>query len=264
MIHTEKDNPCLLPPNPSRLLHREFTEEHIVACVRLLACVEEKISMPATLSHAAFALLLPRRISISARIAFACGSVAPDLPYAAAAWEAARWSHSPLGGILLAWPLALLLTLLIGLAAPSFLSGLPPAWRMRAPQRPGTRREWLAIFVFAGLGVAAHSGLDAFTHSEGAMVDLLPFLSCGPWPLHKALQYGLSLLGVLLLLGAARTRPWPQVSDFIPWLWLFSLPLWPLPLLQSLSLAPWLVLLQLTVSGIRNAGRARSGDRDPH
>jgi len=204
--------------------------------------------MPFTPSHAVVALPFVRTPLVPAAIAI--GAMTPDLPlFVRGIGVGYGFTHENAN---VAWTAAIALALFfvwrvllrpaVAELSPSWLARRIPAdWSTGAWQaaqgaagvgRRGSYPVLLAISLL--LGVISHIVWDAFTHEGRWGLDLVPALT-EPWgPLlgYKWLQYGSSVLGVLLLAvfgvawlvrrhPASLTRLLPGV---VRWTWWLSLP----------------------------------------
>ena len=175
--------------------------------------------MPFTVSHAA--AVLPLAIGRPGRTlvptALVIGSMVPDLPYFVPPYVGAIWTHAVYGPVTidLVAGLALLAIWHFLLVRP--VADFAPTWvGRRLPQPLPLRGRWRWAALSVVIGAYTHVVLDAFTHPGRWATDRLAWLTVlvGPLPAHKWLQYGLGVLGLLLLavwavvwLNAARPRP---------------------------------------------------------
>ena len=175
--------------------------------------------MPFTVSHAAAVLPLavgrPGRTLVPT--ALVIGSMVPDLPYFVPPYLGAVWTHAVYGPVTidLVAGLALLAIWHFLLVRP--LTDFVPTWvGRRLPQPLPLRGRWGWAALSVVIGAYTHVLLDAFTHPGRWAVDRLAWLNVlvGPLPAHKWLQYGLGVLGLLILavwavvwLDDARPRP---------------------------------------------------------
>ena len=155
--------------------------------------------MPFTLAHPAVVLPLRRRWP-SATLALVIGSIAPDLPFfmPSRIMHALPVTHSLQGTLTVAPLLGLVLLIVLVLLQPALLKPLWGKHRvlLRQELSPFRRslRPWAWALPALCLGSLSHYVLDAATHSEGAIVKLLPLLDA---PLPPVLGY--SLTACLLL-----------------------------------------------------------------
>jgi hypothetical protein len=172
--------------------------------------------MPFTVSH--IAAVLPGYRPLTRAHVFTAaviGSMVPDfgllMPGMFARWQ----THSLPALITFCLPVGLTaywLTLL--LIRPAMLEVLPDAayLRLRAAHLPASilhLRAWLAASAALLLGAVTHLIWDAFTHENARGVRMFPLLTdYGPemagHPLHlyRWLQYGSSLIGLAVVVGA--------------------------------------------------------------
>ena len=164
--------------------------------------------MPFTVSHVAFVLPLPERLRLPL-CGLVVGAMAPDLEYVVYGHPRRTISHSALGIVTL--DLVLALTLLVGatLAAPGLGSLIPArprvlrerigGWRAPLWPLPSLARLVAAIVV----GAASHVVTDGFTHAGSFPARHIPLLTSSTpirgWTGAKVLQYGLSLIGILVI-----------------------------------------------------------------
>ncbi|WP_028456661.1 DUF4184 family protein [Chitinilyticum litopenaei] len=171
--------------------------------------------MPWTFAHPAAVLPLYRLaggcLPLPALIA---GSLAPDAGYYIGQFALARQAHSWSGLLCFAVPAALLILQLLRVLARDGLLLLPAGSRLvldRALVLPGGWRALLSarVLLACALGAATHLLWDMATHRYGGLVlywpwlaDRLPLWPGLSIPVFKLLQYGSSVLGVLLLYRA--------------------------------------------------------------
>jgi hypothetical protein len=172
--------------------------------------------MPFTVSHAA-AVLPAYRPLTRARVFSAAliGSMVPDfgmlLPGSFARWQ----THSFPALFLFCVPVGLLAYALTqALIKPALMEVLPDRIYLRLrTEHPPMPLHRLSTWVYAALAVLAgaltHLVWDGFTHENARAVRYLPILSdYGPemgghaLRLYRWLQYGSSLLGLLVVVGA--------------------------------------------------------------
>ena len=167
--------------------------------------------MPFTVSHVAFVVPLRDRLRLPL-CGLAVGAMAPDLEYVVYGRPHRTISHSVHGIVTL--DLALALALLVGatLAAPGLGSLIPlrhtelrqrvARWRAPLWPLPALAKLVAAIIV----GAASHVLIDGFTHAGSFPASHLPFLTSETpirgWTGARLLQYGLSLVGVLVVARA--------------------------------------------------------------
>ncbi|WP_276540120.1 DUF4184 family protein [Paenibacillus dendritiformis] len=178
--------------------------------------------MPYTLAHPLYAaplkLLQPKYLSLTGII---LGSMAPDFEFFIALEPYQTIGHSTLGLFLYAIPLSLLLAVLFHyLIKDPLARHLPSIWDLdrkaqglARPWRVSGIRGWTVFLISVIIGFYAHVLLDGFTHETGIFVGLYPLLQqhIMGTPVYKLLQYGLSIIGLLvegiilvLLLSKAR------------------------------------------------------------
>ncbi|UOR05581.1 DUF4184 family protein [Hymenobacter aerilatus] len=165
--------------------------------------------MPFTLAHPAIIvpLLYKGRRWLSAT-GLILGSMSPDFEYFLRLRPGGGFGHSVAGIFQLDLPLALILTgLFHGLVKRPLVRSMPVFLRRRfgrfATQRWPLSNLWsprllLAIIIGAG----SHLVWDGVTHTRGRIAHQLPFLvdTVHNRPLFVWLQYGSSLVGLLIML----------------------------------------------------------------
>lgn len=184
--------------------------------------------MPFTLAHPAAVLPMMRRPFVG--LALVCGALAPDIPYylraaripvSAESWYEplmnATASHSPLGLLTVALPLALVLNLLLLATAP------PLAWLVHGrkdsrPRRPGTRGWSLCFWVPVSLlvGAITHLLWDSLASSDGLLASRFTSLNAeaiGGLSWVDLLQHGSSLVGVTVIAVVAWRRRHSLLGD---------------------------------------------------
>lgn len=205
--------------------------------------------MPFTPSHAVVALPLVRTPLIPAAIAV--GAMTPDLPlFVRGTPFTYAISHDPAWivitsvvalALLLVWR-SVLRPAVRELAPRRLADGLPAAWDAGAAagaretlvgERPGRHALLLALSLV--IGAATHIAWDAFTHEGRAGTAWIPALDAfwGPLTGYKWLQYGSSVLGLVILaivgawwlIGRSHVAPVARVlPDAVRWAWWLSLP----------------------------------------
>ena len=186
--------------------------------------------VPFTFSHAAAALVFPRRrLSFSALVV---GAMAPDYLYFILLSHSSRYGHTLPGIFLFSWPCGVVvLWLFHALFKRPLLSLAPDAIARRVtvddlsyPFWPISRFLMVAISVL--LGVFTHVIWDAFTHESGLFVTVVPELKLYfglHMPMYAFLQLASSAVGALLLVWAY-------------WRWCKKTPLRDEPLVPQLSM----------------------------
>lgn len=178
--------------------------------------------MPYTLAHPLYAaplkLLQRKYLSLTGLI---LGSMAPDFEFFIALEPHQTIGHSTQGLFLYAIPLSLLLAVLFHYFIKDPLARhLPSVWNLDRkaqglvrPWKMSGIRGWTVFLISVIIGFYAHVLLDGFTHETGIFVSLYPLLEQNMMgtPVYKLLQYGLSIIGLLveglflvLLLSKAR------------------------------------------------------------
>ncbi len=182
--------------------------------------------MPVTLAHPA--AVLPLRglgLPLSAMV---IGSMAPDLPVFAQAWQTYGYTHSLLGIVTIDLAITLVLLAFWDFWGRDALVDTAPAVvRDRLPARaPLGPRAWLLAPLAAVVGSLTHVGWDAFTHQGRWGVRAVPWLheTHGPlrgeeWAQYASGAVGLLVIGLVLLavlrrpvLDADRPRRLPAAS----------------------------------------------------
>lgn len=150
--------------------------------------------MPATFAHPVFALPFKRfKLPLPALV---CGSMAPDLAYLIPGHIPHAFRHNPVGIFVFALPVGLALTAL---------------YHRVAEKRAIPASVLVAVGVV--VGAITHVVVDEFTHKRGwgphhiALLQAIVFQAPHETiRLYKALQYGLSLAGTLVLLYLLRDK----------------------------------------------------------
>ncbi|MBI3911056.1 MAG: DUF4184 family protein [Armatimonadetes bacterium] len=172
--------------------------------------------MPFTPAHPAIILplkrLRPEWFSLTGLI---FGSIAPDFEYFLYLRPVRTISHTIPGIFLLDLPLALLAALLFHqVLKKPLIAHLPvpldrryAAWSAR-PWALSSVPRWLVFLSSCVIGAVSHLVWDGFTHEGGFFVQHWPALTTGisvgarRVPLFRLLQYGSSLVGLLVVAGA--------------------------------------------------------------
>jgi hypothetical protein len=177
--------------------------------------------VPFTASHVAAALPFLRLPLLPA--ALVIGTMAPDLPYYVPGGLGVprEWTHSPFGIVTIDLVLGAVLFALwhgfvrepaIDLAPAPIRARMPAGSRSGRPAGWGRGRTLGVLIASLVIGAATHVVWDSFTH-PGPVVDALPLLDerWGPLLVHKWIQHGSSVIGVVALVIAAvhwlRTTP---------------------------------------------------------
>lgn len=165
--------------------------------------------MPFTLAHPAAVLPLRRYLPLSALVA---GSLAPDFEYPLRLAAVSRFSHTPGGILYFCVPVGLLSLWLFHrlIKRPAVLL-LPECVRRRIGFPLPPFRFWpagrlLVLLLALAVGALTHVAWDSFTHEYGWVVERWPALQANVFTaaghelrLYKVLQYGSSVLGLLVL-----------------------------------------------------------------
>ncbi|MBV9959216.1 MAG: DUF4184 family protein [Acidobacteria bacterium] len=165
--------------------------------------------MPVTFAHPAAVVPLRRLLPLSALIV---GSLTPDFEYPLRLAAVSRFSHTGPGilyfcvpvGFCCLWIFHRLIKRPVVLLLPSALRERLATLSMRFDFWPAPRL--LLILAALAVGALSHIIWDAFTHEYGFVVESWPVLQATVFAfaghelkLYKLLQYGSSLLGLLLL-----------------------------------------------------------------
>jgi hypothetical protein len=166
--------------------------------------------MPFTVSHAA--AVLPFRKLNLVWSAFIIGSMAPDFPYVAGNTDHRGFGHHFPGLLEFTIPASLIALWMFHNIIKSPVAGLLPAGmqeRLRDQMGAfpfGGFRRFMAILASTLFGIATHLVWDSFTHDDTWVLHhvrwlrgwvYVPFV--GDMPIHSALQYGSSIVGLLAL-----------------------------------------------------------------
>jgi hypothetical protein len=166
--------------------------------------------MPFTLSHAAAALPFRRwRLVTSALV---IGTFAPDFEYFLRLKAEDRFGHTPLGTLVLTFPVALaVLWIFHRFVKRAAARLLPEAVQRRVRAhlvqfRFGGVRRFLLIVVSLLLGIATHLLWDSFTHPNTWLYERWSYLRepvripvLGIVPCYKVLQHGSTAAGMAVL-----------------------------------------------------------------
>ncbi|MCX5740945.1 MAG: DUF4184 family protein, partial [Proteobacteria bacterium] len=167
--------------------------------------------MPFTASHVMAVLPAMRRGLRLDPTCLAIGSMAPDFQYFLWARREGEFSHSLLGLVVFCLPLTLALATVWQRHVQWLMLELAPA----AVARRCVPRAWPAVavpmlVVSALLGTATHLLWDGFTHTNDVFTSRIDELGAlytvpllGTIPLHRVLQHVSTLLGLVVVAGAA-------------------------------------------------------------
>lgn len=168
--------------------------------------------MPFTISHAMFAVPLkyikPKYFSTTGLI---LGSMSPDLEYFVMLEPYRSIGHSLSGLFLQAIPLSLIIAYLV-----HYVIKVPLSLHITSRYDLNTRfyhflqlenlrssRSWIVLIMSIVIGFVTHIFIDEFTHAHGHFVNIMPVLNeqlIMNMPTYKLLQYGSSMLGMILLI----------------------------------------------------------------
>jgi hypothetical protein len=168
--------------------------------------------VPFTLSHPAAVLPIWRVVRPRLRLAaLVIGSMTPDYEYFLRFYTVGRFSHSPLGLLVVCLPVGwLTLWLFDRVGRRGVQTLLPAAWTL--PPAPFGPYPILATSFALLLGAVSHVLWDGFTHPESWGTRLWPGLfttvHVGPltMPLFRVLQHVSTVVGLAVLAAAA--LPW--------------------------------------------------------
>lgn len=166
--------------------------------------------MPFTVSDPAIVLplaYLPNKwFSLSGLI---IGSLAPDFEYFLRMKIAGHHSHTVAGLFWFDLPISILLAFVYHtIVRHNLLNNLPTFLRSRLIVFDSFTwnayfvRNWPVVLISVLIGAASHLFRDSFTHESGYFVHAFPALETirlNGIPLHKVLQHGSTLTGVLVL-----------------------------------------------------------------
>ncbi len=142
--------------------------------------------MPFTISHPAIVIplkkLWPQYFSLTGLMA---GAIAPDLLYFLIATTAPRGtSHSWLGLFVFCLPAGILFSFAFHwLFKKEFISNLPFnldkyfSGLAISKFNPKSLKEWTVFVISTLIGILSHFFWDAFTHAQGEIAELFPFLN---------------------------------------------------------------------------------------
>lgn len=183
--------------------------------------------MPFTPAHAAVSVPFIRRMRAISVFGLVLGSMAPDFEYFIRLKPMSMGGHSIAGMFFLNLPLCLLIAVLyLNVLEDGLIQLLPDFMAKKWPRfgrsvKTYAIAEWINFIFWTLVGMLTHIGWDAFTHSSGMGVALIPalsnFIRIGPIeaPGYKFLQHGSTLLGLgaiaihLLLRKGRRRMPQP-------------------------------------------------------
>jgi uncharacterized protein DUF4184 len=201
--------------------------------------------MPFTLSHPAAVLPIWRASRPRLRLAaLVIGSMTPDYEYFLRFYTVGRFSHSPLGLLVVCLPVGWLsLWLFDRFGRRGGQALLPQSWTL--PPAPFGPYPILATSVALLLGAISHVLWDGFTHPASWGTRLWPGLfttmHVGPFtmPLFRLLQHVSTVVGLAVLAGAALA--WMRQQTRIP--------------ARDLAWRALVVLAVLAAAGLLNGAR---------
>lgn len=169
--------------------------------------------MPFTLAHPIFAFPLkyisPKYYSVTGLV---LGSMAPDFEYFYHLEPYQSMGHTILGLFLQTIPMCILLAFFfhyivkesLVLHLPSLFNLNKRAYSITGEWKLNNFKAWLVFISSVIVGFISHVTVDAFTHANGLFVVHFSFLReviLLNLPNYKILQYGLSLIGLSLIVG---------------------------------------------------------------
>jgi hypothetical protein len=163
--------------------------------------------MPFTFSHAVVVLPFLKNRNLSAT-GLIVGAMAPDLEFFFRMRTQSVISHTLPGLFWIDLPLAILVVLLFhGILKKTVLLNLPFFLQSRLTELKTNnwfdyfRNNIIKVFVSFLIGASTHFFLDAFTHSDGFFVQKNIYLQMSllSFPVYEWLQYGTSIIGLLIL-----------------------------------------------------------------
>ena len=168
--------------------------------------------MPFTLAHPAAAVPFARsKLVLSALV---IGSMAPDIQYFVRLTGQDRDAHKYPGILLITFPAAILMLVVFHALLKWPLISLMPRRLQLLTVEPARRFRWWPLsrvalnLVSLAAGIVTHIAWDAFTHTDGWIVNIWPTLRVPLFyvgrtgiPPFKIAQHMSAVLGGLLLLG---------------------------------------------------------------
>lgn len=175
--------------------------------------------MPFTFSHPAIVMPLSTRVGLSTT-SLVVGSMVPDFEFIVQMKTGENIGHHWAGIFLFDLPMAFLLCFAFHQYVREELVQHLPTWYRKRFSR-FARMDWTAyakanplrVFVAIGVGIGSHLFLDAFTHSNGLFVDLIPVLQGSVslfqqrLPVYLVLQLVSSVWGLWLVQGFMARMP---------------------------------------------------------
>ena len=170
--------------------------------------------MPFTFSHPAAILPFSKTRNLS-QTGLVIGSVVPDLEFYFQLKLNENIGHTIPGILLFDLPIAFLVSLIFHCLVKKPLYQASPSW-IQSRMVKYLDFDWInalrtngsTILISILLGIFTHLLLDGITHFDGWVVNLVPFLSANlgfnatVLPVYDALQYGLSLIGLNMVIRA--------------------------------------------------------------
>ncbi len=169
--------------------------------------------MPFTFAHPAYAFPLkyisPKYYSLTGLV---LGSMAPDFEYFYHLEPYQSIGHSIWGLFIQAIPICILLAVMfhylvkesLALHLPSLFNVNQRAYNILGEWKLNSLHTWIIFLSSVIVGFISHVTTDAFTHAGGLFVVHFSFLReviMFNLPVYKMLQYGLSLIGLFVILG---------------------------------------------------------------
>ncbi|WP_025026875.1 DUF4184 family protein [Caldalkalibacillus mannanilyticus] len=169
--------------------------------------------MPFTFSHPIFAFPLkwisPKYLSLTGLV---LGSMAPDFEYFLHLEPYGGIGHTVSGLFIQAIPLSILLAYIFHyIVKKSLVVHLPAfchidqrAYNLLGEWKLSSLRDWIVFLMSVVIGFISHVTADAFTHAPGYFVlryAILQEVFLFNLPLFKLLQYGFSILGIIIIAG---------------------------------------------------------------
>jgi hypothetical protein len=179
--------------------------------------------MPFTLAHPAIVIPLSKTKWNLSLTAMVIGSMSPDFEFFIQMREVENIGHHWYGILLFDLPITILACYLFhNLLRNSFLANLPEIYRKRFIHFQNF--DWnsyaiqnkLRVIASVFIGIFSHFAWDAFTHHDGFMVELIPFLSTSieimrhSVPVYFLLQIFFSITGLVVVHNQLMQMPIQQ------------------------------------------------------
>jgi anti-anti-sigma factor len=168
--------------------------------------------MPFTLSHPSIVMPLAKTGLKLSMTGLVMGSMVPDFEFLLQMAESKNISNTWYGIFLFSIPATILFSFLFhNYVRNSLINSLPDFYKSRFVQFSSFnwnnyfKKNIAVVFISILIGIASHIAWDSFTHYNGYMVELIPWLSKNvvvvnfETPIYEVLQVVFSIIGLIMV-----------------------------------------------------------------